>query len=276
MTKPIAVTGATGHIGGAVARDLAARGLPLVLIVRDASRAPQLPDADVRVAEYRDHAAMVAALESSEHLLLVSGHEARDRLQEHRTAVDAARAAGVKHVVYTSFVGASADSGFTLGRDHGATEDAIRAAGLSFTFLRDNFYLDLLPEFAGEDGVIRGPAGDGLVAAVARADVAEVAALVLADPAAHSNVSYDLTGREALTFTELAQRVSAATAHAITFHDETVPEAYASRAHYGAAQWQLDAWVSTYTAIRDGELEAISPDVERLTGHRARVLEDVL
>ena len=95
--------------------------------------------------------------------------------------MDAAAEAGVRHVVYTSFHGAAADSTFTLGRDHFNTEEHIRAPAIGSTCLRDNFYLDFLPEMAGEDGVIRGPAGDGLVAAVSRDDVAACAAAVLAD-----------------------------------------------------------------------------------------------
>ncbi len=96
----------------------------------------------------------------------------------------------MRHVVYTSFAGAAADATFTLGRDHFDTEQAIREAGLTHTFLRDNFYLDVLPWFADEEGVIRGPAGEGRVAAVARADVADVAAAVLRDPAAHADAAY--------------------------------------------------------------------------------------
>jgi uncharacterized protein YbjT (DUF2867 family) len=148
---------------------------------------------------------------------------------------------------------------------------------MAHTFLRDNFYLDVLPWFADEQGVIRGPAGDGRVAAVARDDVADVVATVLRDPGAHAGVTYDLTGPEALTLTEVAARISAATGRSVRFENETVEEAYASRrAAYGAEDWQLDAWVSTYTAIRDGEVATVSDDVRRVTGHAPRTLEDVL
>ena len=115
---------------------------------------------------------------------MVSASEDVDRLGQHRAFVDAAAAAGVRHVVYTSFQGAAADCTFTLGRDHWATEEALRASGMEHTFLRDSFYADFLPLMA-TDGAIRGPAGDGRVAAVARDDVAAVAAVVLADPGAH-------------------------------------------------------------------------------------------
>jgi NAD(P)H dehydrogenase (quinone) len=270
-----AITGSTGNVGGAVARQLASHGVPLTLIVRDASRAPALPDCEVATASYANEVAMVSALSGIDVLFMVSAHENATRLDEHRAVVRSAVGAGVRHIVYTSFVGASHDSGFTLGRDHAATEQAIRDSGIDFTFLRDNFYLDLLPEFADENGVIRGPAGTGRIAAVARADVADVATVVLKSPERHRRTSYDLTGREAITFSELATRVTNATGRLMSFHNETVDEAYASRARFGAETWQLDAWVSTYTAIRDGELAAISGDVRALTGHEPRVLEDL-
>ncbi|MCS5735921.1 SDR family oxidoreductase [Herbiconiux daphne] len=276
-TVPIAVTGATGGVGGRVARLLQDAGLPQRLIVRDASRAPQIDGAELAVATYSDAAAARAALEGIDLLFMVSAAENADRLAEHRAFIEAARASGVGHVVYTSFFGASPESTFTLGRDHAATERMLRDTGMSFTFLRDNLYTDFLPMLAGEDGVIRGPAGDGRLSSVLRDDVAECAAAVLRDPGAHAGATYDLTGPTALGLTEVAAALTADGSRGpIEYVDETLDEAYASRAVYGAPRWQVDAWVSTYTAIASGELAGISPDVERLTGHPARSLDDFL
>jgi NAD(P)H dehydrogenase (quinone) len=155
----LAVTGSTGALGGLVAHSLADAGVGQRLLARDPTRAPELP-AGVPVAmSYGDRLAAVRALAGATVLFMVSGAESADRLEQHRTFVDAAVDAGVEHIVYTSFYGAAADCTFTLGRDHWATEEHIKAAGLSYTFLRDNFYLDVLPLFAGRDGVLRGPAG---------------------------------------------------------------------------------------------------------------------
>jgi uncharacterized protein YbjT (DUF2867 family) len=144
------------------------------------------------------------------------------------------------------------------------------------TFLRDNFYLDFLPDTVGTDGVIRGPAGTGRVAAVARADVARAAVAVLADPAAHLDATYDLTGPEALTLADAARIIGAATGREVSYHDETVEEAYASRRRWEAPDWQYDAWVSTYTAIARGEVDRVSDHVERLTGARPQSLAELL
>jgi uncharacterized protein YbjT (DUF2867 family) len=271
----VAVTGATGHIGGRVARLLA--DLEPRLVVRDPSRLSVPGGSTVAQVSYDDFDAAVAALRSVDALLMVSASESRTRRAEHRTFIRAAAEAGVGHLVYTSLVGASPDAAFTLGRDHHDAEQAIVETGIAHTVLRDNFYLDVLPYFADEEGVIRGPAGDGRTAAVARADVADVAAVVLRSPDAHAGATYELAGPEALTFTDVAARMSAALGRPVRFEDETVEQAYAwRRARYGAEDWQLDAWVSTYTAIRDGEFATVTDDVRRLTGHAPRSLEDVL
>lgn len=128
----------------------------------------------------------------------------------------------------------------------------------------------------GPDGVIRGPAGDGAVAAVARADVARSATAILAAPDAHVDRTYLLTGPQALTLTEVAAEISGARGVGVTFHEETVAEAYASRRDFGASDWQAVAWVSTYTAIKCGALAAVSGDVAAITGTRPMSLGDFL
>ena len=272
----VAVTGVTGAVGGLVARALAAEGRPLRLLARTPERAPSLPGCVVVPSSYGDGEPSVAALRGVRTLFMVSAAEHQDRLGQHRAFVAAAAEAGVQHVVYTSFAAAAEDAVFTLGRDHWATERAIVDAGLAHTFLRDSFYLDFLPETVGEDGVIRGPAGDGRVAAVARADVARAAAAVLRDPEPHRGATYELTGSEALSFADVAAQVSAAQGGPVAYVDETLEEAYASRTHYGAPRWEVDAWVSTYTAIATGQLARDTDDVQRLTGRPPLTLRQLL
>ncbi|MEV5000870.1 SDR family oxidoreductase [Nocardioides sp. LML1-1-1.1] len=272
----LGITGSTGALGRLVARALSEQGIEQRLLVRDPARAPELAGASTTRTSYADPELARASLEGVTTLFMVSGAEAADRLQQHRTFLDAAADAGVEHVVYTSFLGAAEDCTFTLGRDHWATEEHVRALGLGHTFLRDAFYLDFLPDLVGEDGVIRGPAGDGRVAAVTRADIARSAVAVLADPAAHQDRTYDLTGPEALSFDEVAALLTAHTGRTVTYHDESVEEAYASRLRWPAPQWQYDAWVSTYTAIAAGELATVSDHVERLTGREPTGLASYL
>jgi NAD(P)H dehydrogenase (quinone) len=263
---PIGVTGATGFVGGAVARQLADSGQPVRMLVRDPARAPVLPGAEAVACSYADGPGSIAALTGIRTLLMVSASESADRLEQHRTFVDAAQAAGVQHIVYTSFVSAAPDATFTLARDHAATEDLIRATGCDATFLRDNLYLDFFDAMVGADGVIRGPAAEGRVAAVSRADIARTATAVLRDVGAHRNRTYQLTGPEALTLADVARILSVARGTEVVYHDETVPEAYESRRSWGAPDWLVDAWVSTYTAIAHGEMARVSEDITAVTG----------
>ena len=274
----IAVTGATGELGGRVARRLASRGAAVRLVVRDAARAPSIDGAEVALSPgYHDRAAMTAALEGADALLLVSGRESATRVDEHRSAVAAAADAGVGHVVYTSFLGAADDATFTLARHHAATERAIDEAGLRRTFLRNAMYLDFVPFFAsGDDGAIRGPAGDGHCAWVARDDVADVAVEALLDPAAHAGRTYDVTGPQARTLADAAAVLTRVTGREVRYVDETEEEAYASRARFGAPAFEVEGWVSSYLAVRDGSMDVVSDVVPTLCGRPATSLEELL
>ena len=252
----IAVTGATGEVGRRVVARLAEAGVPHRSVVRDASRAV----GEYRVAsDYGARDEMVAAFEGAETVLLVPAAENADRVSQHKTAVDAVLAAGVPRLVYLSFLGASADATFTLARDHWATEEHIRATGLRWTFLRMNLYMDFIPNMVGADGVIRGPAGDGRVAAILRDDVAAAAAAVLLSDG-HDGTTYDLTGPSSFSLAEAAALIGA------RFEDETDEQAYASREVYGAPAWEVRGWVTSYQAIRDGSFDVVSPAVRSLTG----------
>jgi uncharacterized protein YbjT (DUF2867 family) len=274
VTGPIALTGVTGAIGGRVAALLAERDIPLRFIARDPTACPPI-DADVRQASYDDTRAMADAMSGAESLLFVSGRENVDRLEHHRSVVEAAAQAGVGKIVYTSFIGAAPDSTFTLGRQHHATEEFIRATGIPFVFLRDNLYTDFVPYFAGADGVIRGPAGDGRLGWVTRDDIAESAATALTS-SSYYGTSFDMTGPESIDLFETAERFGRFIGRDISYHPETVDEAYASRAVYGAPDWEVEGWVTSYLAIANGEMDVVTDAVETLTGHRPQSLEDFL
>lgn len=272
----IAVTGATGQIGGRVAHRLASRGSKQRLVVRDPTRAPRLGNAALaRASGYGAREEMRAALEGASTLFLVPAAESADRVEQHLTAVDAAVDAGVGRIVYLSFVGAAPDSTFTLARHHAATEERIRASGLGFTFLRMSLFMDFIPGMVGEDGTIAGPAGDGRVGAVLRDDLADVAVAVLTS-GGHDGRSYDVTGPESFTLGEAAAEMSRASGKRIRFHDETLAEAHAARVRFGAPDWEVEGWVSSYLAIAAGELDSVTDAVERLAGHPPVALGDYL
>ena len=273
----LAVTGSTGALGGRVARLLASSGAAQRLLSRDVTRAPQVDGGvSVHFTGYADRPSVVHALEGASTLFMVSASESADRRDQHRAFVEAAAVAGVQHVVYTSFFGAAPDATFTLARDHHATEEHIKASGMGWTFLRDNFYLDVFAHFVGEDGVIRGPAGDGVVSAVSLDDVAACAAEVLSRPDEHVGTTYDLTGPEALSLAAIAETLSVVLGHEVRYHDETIEEAYESRRKWPAPDFMYDAWVSTYTAIAAGELAPVTDHVLNLTGRPPMSLAELL
>ena len=202
---PLAITGASGNVGGVVARLLSERGLPLRLLANTPSRAPKLPGAHTVQCSYEDTPASRGALTDVDVLFMVSAPESEDRLDKHIAFVDAAAASGVRHIVYLSFMNAAPDATFTLARTHFHTEERIKASGMTYTFLRDNFYADFFVALPDEEGRILGPAGDGRVGVVAREDAGRVAAEVLADPGSFENQTLDVTGPEALTLDEITQ-----------------------------------------------------------------------
>ena len=272
----IGVTGATGGVGGRVARRLADRGIEQRLLVRDEARAPSLEHAEVAVfGGYDDPDGLRRALDGVGTLFFVSAAEDPARVLLHQKAVDAAVAAGVRRIVYTSFVNAGPDATFTFARDHFHTEEHIKASGAAWTFLRHNLYIDFVPLLCPAEGVIRGPADDGRVAAVSRDDIADVAAAILTGDG-HEGQTYDITGIEAFTLTEAAAELSRATGRQIAFEDETVEEAFASRRPSGEPDYVIEGWVTTYTAIAAGEMEAVSDCVERFCDREPQRLGDWL
>lgn len=267
----IAVTGSTGILGGRVVRELAERGVEQRLIVRDPARAPALSGADVAVAAYEDSEAMARALDGTNTLFLVSGHEDPDRISLHRKAIEGARLAGVERIVYTSFMGAAPNATFPFARDHSDTEQAVREAGISLTSMRNALYADVAPLFVAADGVIRAPAGHGRVAWVARADVARLAVVLLTE-SGHEGQIYDVSGPHAIDLHETARILTRATRRVITYHAETLEEARESRS--GHPDWLVDGWIGSYLMLGTGEGSVTSHTIEHITGQRPMTLPE--
>lgn len=272
----IALTGVTGKLGGQLARDLSETGIEARLLARRPEAVEKHPHTSVYEAYYDQSQVTVEALTGVDILFMVSGRESEHRVAEHKAFIDAAELAGVRHIIYTSFFNAALDSTFTLARDHATTEDYIKENGFTYTFIRDNFYMDFFVELAREYGEIKGPAGSGKVSAVVRDDVASVALAILQNPEHYDNQVLDMTGPEALTLGEIAERIGKVWGKPITYIEETVDEAYASRKAWPAEQWEYDSWVSTYTAIANDELSVVSTDIERILGRPATSLVEFL
>ena len=276
VTVMIGITGVTGKLGSYVADLVDQPGIASIHLARSPERAKFYSSAEIRKMVYANTPEVVEALKGIDTLLMVSARESPERVKEHKEFLDAAKLAGVEHIVYTSFYGADEKATFTLSRDHAQTEAYIKELGFTYTFLRDNFYLDFLIDIALENGEIRGPAGSGKVSAVARKDTSSVAAEILLHAKKWENQTLNLTGPEELSMEEIVALLSKESGNAITYVDESVEEAYESRKKWPAQNWEYDAWVSTYTAIKAGEQAGVSTDVEKVLGRPAMSLIDVL
>lgn len=289
MTR-IAITGASGQYGRIVTQALVDQGRARDLILM--SRTPQkLADmaaqgCEVRYGDYDQGASMVEALAGAERLLLISGTRVGARVVQHQAAVDAARAAGVGHVVYTSFIGIDDPANpAEVRHDHIETERLIRASGLNFTFLRDAHYADAMIVMAGPGVMASGQwisnAGDGREAMVWREDCALCAVAVLAGEG-HAGQTYDVTGPELQSFAEVTALMAEVTGAPLTYVPVSDDEQYAMFDAMGIPRrpvddqyvsgipWNSDDMVSFGRAIREGYLEICSGDVQRLLGRPAR------
>ena len=272
----IAVTGVTGNLGGMVSRLCKKNGIEVRNLARNVEKAEKLGFSNVFKSSYDKSEDTVKSLEGIEVLFMVSGSENPNRVQQHKDFIDAAKIAGVSHIIYLSFYNASKNSIFTLGRDHYATEEYIKENGFKYTFLRDNFYVDFFVDLCKEYGEIKGPARKGKVSAVVRSDVSEVAAKILENPGKWENHTLNMTGPEELSMTEIVKAVSEYLGKEIKYIEETVEEAYESRKIWKAEQWEYDSWVSTYTAIAENEQSGISNDIEKVLGRKATSLAEYL
>ena len=221
----IAITGATGQLGRLVVESLKTR-VPageILALVRDPAKATDLGVA-ARAADYAKPETLGPALAGVDTLLLISGNEVGQRLPQHRAVIEAAKAAGVKRIAYTSILRADA-SPLVLADEHKATEALIQASGLAYTFLRNGWYTENYANAvhgALASGAVIGSAGQGKISAAARADYAEAAAVVLATDG-HQNKIYELAGDTAFTLAELAAEISAKAGKTIPYND--LPEA---------------------------------------------------
>jgi NAD(P)H dehydrogenase (quinone) len=292
----IVITGASGQYGRALTDRLVARGLAgrLVLITRSpdklADRAAQ--GCAVRYGDYDKPETLAPAMAGAERMLLISGTRVGARVVQHRAAIDAAVAAGVRHLVYTSFIGIDDPANpAEVRHDHIETERLIKASGLEWTMLRDAHYADAMIVMAGP-GVMAsrrwsGNAGQGREAMVWRDDCVACAEAVLTGEG-HEGLIYNITGPDLQTFAEMAALLGEVTGVPIDYVDASDEEQYAmfdamgiprrpvDDQAVGGIPWNSDDMVTFGQAIRGGFLEVCSNDVEKLTGRPARSVRQMI
>lgn len=278
----IAITGATGQLGQLVIQSLLDRGVgaaDLIAVVRSPEKAASLAaqGVAVRQADYAQPDALTAAFTGADRVLLISGSEVGQRIEQHRNAVEAARAAGVDLIAYTSVVNADTTK-LKLAAEHKATEELIRASGLPFVFLRNSWYMEnytgnLAP--ALQHGAILGSAGDGRVSAATRADYAAATAAVLASEG-HENAVYELGGDEGFTQAELAAEISRQSGTQVVYRNLPVEEYTQVLVGVGLPEPVAATFADADRGISEGELFTDSGDLSRLIGRPTTPLADAI
>ncbi|MFC0542131.1 SDR family oxidoreductase [Kutzneria chonburiensis] len=261
----IVVTGATGALGRLVLAGL--DPADTVGLVRDRAKAADL-GVPVRVGSYDDPASLRGAFDGADKVLFISGSEVGKRVDQHRAVVDAAKAAGVPHLVYTSVLHADS-SPLTLAAEHKATEEIIRAAGIPFTFLRNSWYTEMYaPTFqqAAATGSFVGSAGAGRVGSAARADYAAAAVAVLRGTG-HENKVYELAGDNPWSYADVAATVAEVTGKAVSYQDLSSAEHRAALTAAGLNPHVVDLLVDVDGNLAGGALVDGSGDLARLIGH---------
>lgn len=265
-----AVTGATGQLGRLVMRGLVEQVGPeqVVAVVRDPGKATDLQAQGVAVrhANYADVAALTEAFAGVERVLLISGSEVGQRVQQHRNVIDAAKQAGIRRIAYTSILYADTTTN-PLAPEHLATEAAIKTSGLLYSLLRHGWYTEnYIPtvQTAEQTGTVLTSAGKGRVSSATRADYAatDVAALLHDD----GNTAYELAGDTAWSFDELAAAISALLSTSITAQHVSAEEHIAALEAAGLPHETAQFVASIDASIAKGELENESKALSRLIG----------
>jgi NAD(P)H dehydrogenase (quinone) len=264
----------------------------LILVSRDPARLTEFTElgADARSGDFDDYASLVQAFAGAQRMLMISTNRVGQREPQHRNAVNAAKAAGVRHVAYTSFIGRPGCVSMAVA-DHRFTEQLLMESGLDWTFLRNSQYSEAMRD-AGAPAAIRSgqwlsASEDGRIALVTRNDCIAAAVAVLAGNH-HERKSYDITGPELLSYRELAAIVTDITGHAINYQEVGADGMYALFDSLGIPRsaeddrvvngfgWCSDDMVSFERTIAVGDFAVLSDNFEKLTGRKPESMRNFL
>ncbi|WP_434995486.1 SDR family oxidoreductase [Arthrobacter sp. Ld5] len=278
----IVITGATGQLGRHVIEALLERGVPAQDIVaagRSVEKIADLGERGVRVRrmDYADAASVAEALKGARKVLLISGSEVGQRVEQHRRVIEAAKAEGIELVAYTSIANADT-SGMELATEHQATEAILQESGVPFVVLRNGWYLenytDQLPGTLAQ-GAIAGSAGDGRVSAASRLDYAHAAAAVLVAEGQAGRV-YELGGDEPFTMAELATEISTVAGRTIAYRDLPAREYTDLLVGVGVPQAFAEVLADSDLGIARGDLLVSSGDLRTLIGRPTTTLAEAV
>lgn len=274
----ILVTGATGHLGKATIEFLLKKGVPagnIAALVRDENKAADLKakGIEIRIGDYDNYDSLVKAFTGVDKLLLVSGNDIVNRGTQQANAVKAAKEAGVKHILYTSFDRKNeTDSSpiYFVAKSHIDTENLVKESGIPYTLFRNTLYMDFIPMFIGDKVLETGvywPSGDGQLAAVLREEMAEAIANVLATEG-HENKEYLIGNTEAVSFGEVASLISKASGKEVAYTSPSQDEYKATLTSAGVPAEYIGMFAGFAEAIKQGEFDTTTTELEKLLGRK--------
>ena len=277
----ILITGATGKFGSKAIEHLLNNGVnasDIAAMVRDAGKAQNLKDkgVELRIGDYTDYDSMVNAFQNVDKLLLISSSDKKieNRTAQHINAIKAAKTAGVKHIVYTSFVRKPGfeDSAIAAFEDsHVQTEQSLKDSGINYTILQNGIYLEMIQIFAGdkvaETGVIMFPAQEGKASWVLREELAEAAAQILTTEG-HENKTYPLTNTESTSFNEIASDMSGKLSKDVHYQSPPVEEFQATLKQFGVPDLYIGMFTTWAVAQAQGMLDFKDATLESFLGRK--------
>ena len=269
----ILVIGATGNIGSEVTRQLVAKGVRVRALVRDRAKAEAVLGTKVQLVagDLSRPETVAAAMDGADKLFLVTPLHL-DQIAMKSAAIQAAKPAGVKHIVMSTGIGAGPDAGVEIGRWHGKNQEEVKATGIAYTFLQPTFFMQNMLMFAGtirEQGAFYMPLGDSKVSWVDARDIAQVGVVALTE-AGHENKEYPITGGEAVSCAEMAAILSDVLDRGVNYVDVPLAAAKEGMMSAGMPEKLADLMNELYALGPAGHLAYVADTVEAVTGRRPR------
>lgn len=278
----ILVIGGRSKIGSALTESLRERGERVRVLIRDQEAVPAGDGVETVVGDLAQPDSLRAAMSGVEKVFLLSSPH-RDAVRWHQNAIDAARAAGISLLVRSSIIGADRNTPAEFVNAHTQCDEYLQQSGLNYVIVRPNLFLQNVPESTipsiDADGNFYVDAGDARISMVDTRDVAAVASVVLTE-GGHEGGQYDVTGPEALSYQDVAAKLSSKLGRQITYVDAPDDAVRSTLLSFGLDQWFVDALVGLYQDYRrsgtDGYASVVTDTVQRLTGSPARSLDSLL
>jgi uncharacterized protein YbjT (DUF2867 family) len=277
----IVIIGSRSKIGSALTQRLVEQGAAVRVLARTGEAV--VDGVETVTGDLADRQSLDQAFKGADRVFLLSS-PAPDDVTWHSNAVDAARAADVRHLVRSSVLGADSGSAARMARQHGVNDEYLAASGLPYTILRPNYFqqnvTEIIAPSVGADGAFYSSVGDARISMVDTDDVAAVAATVLLDPERHAGRTYELTGPQALSYDDVATTLAASFGRPVSYVDVPADASRQAMLGFGMDPWTVEAVVELYDSYRqsgrDGFAVAVTDTVQQLTGRAPSTLENLL